>query len=103
MTGSDAGVDHGILGVVPSYARIVPNARSQEVVALILIVCKQFSPIRRPLFVNVAAAALPWNGGGKQHHVCGVAQSLHKVSRRRGRQVFGYFERERQVEPAIKL
>src|SRR4051812_18526675 len=92
MAGTCAGEDQRILSVVPGHARIVPNSGTQKVVALITAVCKQFGPIRRPLFVHVTAAALPGNGGGKNYYVCSVAEASHKSSRRRARQMFSYFE-----------
>src|SRR5438270_10219251 len=85
MTRSGAGKDQRILRVVPGHARIVPNVRAQGVVALIPAARKQLCPKRRPLFVHVSTATLPWNGGGKQHYVCSVAEAAHKSSRRRGR------------------
>jgi len=49
------------------------------------------------------AATLPGNGGRKNYYICGVAQALHKDLRRRRWQMFGYFEREGEVESTIQL
>src|SRR6185312_7683320 len=103
ISGTCAGEDHGILGIVPGHARIVPNPWTQEVVALVPKVRKQLCPISWPLFVQVATATLPGNRGGKQNYVGRLAEALHKISRRRCRQMFGHFERERQVEAMVKL
>src|SRR4051812_29496605 len=103
MNRTCTGENQGILGVVPGHARIVPNARPQAVIAGIAELLKQLCPVRGPLFVDMTSTTLPRDSGGKYHNIRGVAQALHKNSRRRGRQVFGYFERKREVESTIKF